>query len=66
MEDNNKCPQCNSPLMFKRERYESPEGSTEVFVVLDGLCVNPKCANYAGIDLNNPLKVATIVRNKVN
>jgi hypothetical protein len=30
------------------------------------VCVNPKCGNYSGPDLNNPLKVAAVVRNKVN
>ena len=60
------CPECNQPLQFKRDKYESEEGSTDVYVVLEGMCVNPKCQNYAGTNLNEPLKVAKTVRNKVN
>ncbi len=59
------CPECKAPLQFKRDRFESEEGSTDVYVVLDGMCINPKCGNYAGTNLNEPLKVAATVRNKV-
>lgn len=61
-----KCPQCNSPLMVSNSKFESAEGSTEVYSVLTMVCINPKCGNYCGTNLNNPLKVAETVRNKVN
>ena len=60
------CPECSQPLMVSNSKYESAEGSTEVYSVLTMVCVNPKCPNYCGPNLNEPLKIATIVRNKVN
>lgn len=60
------CPECKSNLLVSNSKYESTEGSTEVFSVLTLCCVNPKCGNYAGPNLNQPLKVAATVRNKVN
>jgi hypothetical protein len=59
------CPECNQPLMVANSKYESEQGSTEVYNVLKMVCVNPKCSNYAGTNLNEPLKVAATVRNKV-
>ena len=52
----------------------SEVGSTEVFNELTLVCINsridpvkkaPVCSLYAGKDLNNPLKVAATIRNKV-
>ena len=60
------CTECNQPLMVGNSQYKSDEGSTEVYVELMMVCVNPKCGTYAGPNLNEPLKVAAIVRNKVN
>lgn len=60
------CPECNQPLMVANSKFESAEGSTEVFSVLTMVCVNPKCPNFAGPNLNEPAKVAATVRNKVN
>ena len=48
--------------------------STEVFNELTMVCINSRvdpvkkayvCSLYAGKDLNNPLKVAATIRNKV-
>jgi hypothetical protein len=52
--------------MVANSKYESAEGSTEVYSVLTMVCVNPRCEKYAGTDLNNPLKVAAIIRKRVN
>jgi hypothetical protein len=60
------CPECNSPLQVSNSKFESEQGSTDVYSVLTMVCVNPKCGLYCGKDLNNPLKVAQTVRNKVN
>lgn len=69
------CPECKAPLMVSNNKLESEEGSTEVYSVLTMVCVNsridpvkktPVCSLYCGPDLNNPLKVAAVVRNKVN
>jgi hypothetical protein len=59
------CPECNSPLMASNSKFESAEGSTDVYSVLTMVCVNPKCGTYAGTNLNKPLKVAKIIKNKV-
>jgi hypothetical protein len=61
-----KCEECNSSLFVSSSRYESEEGSTDVYSVLSLVCINPKCDNYCGPNLNKPLKVAAIQKNKVN
>ena len=61
-----KCQECKQPLMVADSKYESEQGSTEVYNVLTMVCVNPKCSGYCGADLNEPRKVAEIVRNRVN
>lgn len=69
------CPECRSPLMVANSKFESEANSTDVYSVLTMVCVNSKidpikrtqvCSLYCGLDLNNPLKVAAVVRNKVN
>jgi hypothetical protein len=60
------CPECNQPLMVANSKFESATDSTDVYSVLTMVCVNPKCPNFAGPNLNEPLKVAQVVRNKVN
>ena len=68
------CPECGSPLMIANSKLVSDEGSTEVFNELTMVCINsridtvkkaPVCSMYAGQDLNNPLKIAGTIRNKV-
>lgn len=68
------CPECGSPLMIANSKLVSDEGSTEVFNVLTMVCINSRvdpvkkafvCSLYAGPDLNNPLKVAATIKNKV-
>ena len=66
MEDKTLCPVCNNNLHFKRQKFESDIGSTDVYSVLDGMCTNPNCTSYAGEDLSNPLTVARVVRNLVS
>lgn len=69
------CPECKQPLMVSNSKLSSEVGSTEVYSELTMVCVNsridpvnktPVCSLYCGPDLNNPLKVAATVRNKVN
>lgn len=68
------CPECNSKLIISNSKFVSEEGSTEVFNELTMVCINSKidpvkkknvCSLYCGTDLNNPLKVAAKIRNKV-
>ena len=60
------CPECGSPLMISNNKLVSEVGSTDIYSELTMVCVNPKCGTYAGPNLNNPLKVAATVKNKVN
>jgi len=68
------CPECGSNLMIAGSKLVSEAGSTEVFSELTLVCINARidpvsrqhvCSLFAGTDLNNPLKVAATVRNKV-
>jgi len=60
------CLECKQPLMVSHSEYKSEVGSSDVYVELLLVCVNPKCGTCAGTNLNEPLKVAAVVRNKVN
>ena len=60
------CQECRQPLMVAGSKLQSDIGSTDVYSVLTMVCVNPKCGSFCGPDLNNPRKVADIVKNKVN
>jgi uncharacterized protein YbaR (Trm112 family) len=64
------CPECKAQLQFEREKFESDEGSTDVYVVLNGYCLNPNCGSWCGVrtggNLSNATKIAKTVRNKVN
>jgi hypothetical protein len=60
------CQECKAPLQISDSKLRSDVGSTDIYSILTMVCVNPKCSNYAGTDLNKPAKVAQIVRNKVN
>lgn len=52
--------------MIANSDYRSETGSTDVYNDLTMVCINPKCDNYAGTNLNSPAKVTTIISNKVN
>ncbi len=58
------CPECKAQLKVADGRFESDIGSTDVYRVLTMVCDNPKCPNYCGPNLNEPLKVTAILRNK--
>ncbi len=60
------CPECNNPLFIANSKLSSEVGSEDVYSELTMVCVNPKCGTYAGPNLNEPLKVAQIIKNKVN
>jgi hypothetical protein len=59
------CKECHSEFMIADSKLTSEVGSTDVYSELNLVCINPKCPNYAGSDLNNP-KWYTTVKNKVN
>ena len=59
------CPKCDAPLMISNSRYASEEGSTDVYVELKMVCVNPKCNNFSGRDLNNSKIIVKTIKNKI-
>lgn len=59
-----KCSQCDSNLMIANSKLVSDKDSTDVYSELKMVCINPKCPNYGGTDLNKATKYET-VRNKV-
>lgn len=59
-----KCSQCDSNLMIGDSKFVSDKDSTDVYSELKMVCINPKCPNYGGSDLNKATKYET-VRNKV-
>ncbi len=60
--------------MISNSRFVSEEGSTDVYQELTMVCINssvggdkkPVCSLYCGPDLNHPLHIAAIIKNKVN
>jgi hypothetical protein len=60
-----KCDTCGGKMMIAGSRFVSEEGSTDVFQELKMVCINPKCDDFAGLDLNNATKFKT-ERRKVN
>jgi hypothetical protein len=71
-----KCPECGENLIIANSKLEAEttEEGTEIYSVLTMVCINsridpikkaPVCSLYAGPNLNEPLKVAATVRNKV-
>jgi hypothetical protein len=65
------CPECKSNLIIADSEYaaendDTPDTPTEIYSVLTMVCINPKCGNYCGTDLNNPLKITQTIKNKVN
>lgn len=49
---------------FEFANDDTPDTPTELYSVLKMVCINPKCPNYGGKDLNKATKFET-VRNKV-
>lgn len=66
VESEHRCTACNSNLQIANSKYETQTGTTDVYSVLQMVCVNPKCDNFSGKDLNNPLVVMETIKNKVN
>ena len=59
-----KCSQCDSNLIIGDSKLVSEVDTTVVYSELKMVCINPKCPNYGGSDLNKATKYET-VRNKV-
>jgi hypothetical protein len=55
---------CKAPLLVSKCRPKSDVGSTEVFIVQDLVCPNPKCDNWFGEDLGAPKKIVTTVEHQ--
>jgi hypothetical protein len=64
------CPTCKADLYIANSKYEAlnddtPDKTTEIFSVLQLVCINPKCGSFAGNNLDNPNMIIETVRNKV-
>lgn len=60
-----KCKQCNGKMFIADSKFVSEKDTTDVFQELKLVCINPKCPNYAGSNLNRAEKYETL-RRKVN
>lgn len=60
------CPKCVTSLKRAKGYFKSPLNSTDVFYVQEMVCDNPKCDNYCGKDLDNPLFVVEHRESKEN
>ena len=61
-----KCPSCERNLRIASSKFVSEINSTDVYAEQTTVCLNPKCMNYAGEDLDKPERVVQTTRNKVN
>jgi len=59
-----KCKYCDGNLVIADSKLVSEVDTTDVYSELKMVCINPKCPNYGGTDLNKATKYET-VRNKV-
>jgi hypothetical protein len=77
--DENKCPYCGETLVISNSGFEvvnddSPDTPTELYSVLQLVCINSRrdptnnkilCPNYCGTDLNKPTIIVKTVKNPV-
>jgi hypothetical protein len=56
---------CGSDLKVAKNTFKSKKDSEDVYSELTMVCINPKCPEYAGMNLNKPKKFKTVSR-KVN
>jgi hypothetical protein len=61
-----KCPLCSSDLQIAKSRLTTEVGSTDIYSELDMVCIDPRCKNYSGTDLDNPKTIVETIRNKAN
>lgn len=61
-----KCTQCQNDLIVANMKFISDKDSSDVFQEQQLVCINPKCVNYAGRNLNKPKMISETIRNKVN
>jgi hypothetical protein len=59
------CPKCNQSARVANGKFVSDVGSTDVYHEMTMVCVNPECEMNER-NLDNPQKVITTIRNKVN
>jgi hypothetical protein len=60
-----KCEICGNNMMIAGSKFVSDVGSTDVYNELKMVCINPKCDDFGGRDLNKATKFKT-ERRKVN
>lgn len=60
-----KCEKCGGKMMIAESKYVTEIDSTDVYNEMKMVCINPKCDDYGGRDLNKASKFQTL-RRKVN
>lgn len=60
-----KCKLCNQPLLIGKSELVTELDSLDINSKMTMVCNNPKCPNYAGEDLSNPLAIAETITRKV-
>jgi hypothetical protein len=53
------CSVCNSNLVVGSSKLVSEFDSTDVYREMRMVCINPKCPNYGGTNLNEATKYVT-------
>jgi predicted metal-binding protein len=60
-----KCDKCGGKMMIAESKFVTEVDSTDVYNELKMVCINPKCPEFGGPDLNKSTRFKT-VRRKVN
>lgn len=60
-----KCDKCGGKMMIAESKFVTEVDSTDVYNEMKMVCINPKCDDYGGRDLNKASKFQ-ILRRKVN
>jgi hypothetical protein len=60
-----KCEKCGGKMMIAESKFVTEIDSTDVYNEMKMVCINPKCDDYGGRDLNKASKFQ-ILRRKVN
>ncbi len=60
-----KCEKCGGKMVIAGSKFVTEIDSTDVYNEMKMVCINPKCDDYGGQDLNKATKFQTL-RRKVN
>lgn len=60
-----KCEKCGGKMMIAGSKFVTELDSIDIYSEMKMVCINPKCADFAGRDLNKATKFQ-ILRRKIN